>query len=68
MRRLPNNYGATPLHTAAVNGYKDVAEVLLAYKADVNAKTNNGMTPLHLAVGAGHKDLADLLRQHGGQE
>ncbi|MGO8926242.1 MAG: ankyrin repeat domain-containing protein, partial [Limisphaerales bacterium] len=58
----------TPLHLAARLGHKDVAELLLASKADVNAKDNGGQTPLHLAVVFGHKDVAELLRQHGGHE
>ncbi len=32
--------GMTPLHCAAVKGHKDVAELLLANKAEVNARDN----------------------------
>jgi len=53
--------GATPLHYAAQEGHKDVAELLLANHADVNAKTFNGATPLHLAAQRGHKDVVELL-------
>jgi hypothetical protein len=42
--------GMTPLHDAAASGYKDVAELLLANKADVDAKAGNGLTPLHVAA------------------
>jgi len=48
--------------------HKDVVELLLANKADVNAKDNSGKTPLHIAVSKGHKDVVELLRQHGGHE
>jgi ankyrin repeat protein len=58
--------GFTPLHWAASSGHKDVAELLLAHGADVNAKNNNDWTPLYYAVSGGHKDVAQLLRQHGG--
>ena len=34
--------GMTPLHWAAQEGHKDVAKLLLANGADVNAKDNNG--------------------------
>ena len=51
----------TPLHLAAFKGYKDVVELLLANKAEVNAKDNNGQTPLHVAALKGHKDVAELL-------
>jgi len=54
-------YGQTPLHMAAFNDHKDVAEFLLANKADVNAKAKNGSTPLHLATARGNKDIVELL-------
>lgn len=54
-------YGETPLHFAALNDHKDVAEFLLENKADVNAKSKNGSTPLHLAAGKGNKDIVELL-------
>jgi ankyrin repeat protein len=38
--------GHTPLHYAALNGRKDVAELLLANQAEVNAKDGNYYTPL----------------------
>jgi ankyrin repeat protein len=57
--------GLTPLHFAAANGHKDVAELLLANKAEVdaksNAKTTRGGTPLHLAAMNGREDVAALL-------
>jgi hypothetical protein len=54
-------YGQTPLHIAAFNDKRDVAEFLLANKADVNARSRNGSTPLHLAAGKGNKDIVELL-------
>ena len=59
--------GWTPLHLAAANGYRELAEFLLANKAEVNAKDNNGGTPLHQAAGAAgnHGDLVNLLLSHG---
>jgi ankyrin repeat protein len=43
--------GATPLHLAADKGRRDVAELLLANKADVNARdTLLGFSPLHSAA------------------
>ena len=51
----------TPLHIAAEFGHKDVAELLLANKADVEAKAYGGWTPLLNAVFGGHKDMVELL-------
>jgi len=53
--------GMTPLHWAASEGRKDVAEFLLTNKADVNAKNNNGQTPLADAAFSGKRDVAELL-------
>jgi parvulin-like peptidyl-prolyl isomerase len=58
--------GWTPLLLAANSGKKEVAELLLANHADVNAKDNFGEPPLHYAILSHHKDIADLLRTHGG--
>jgi ankyrin repeat protein len=66
----------------AMNGQKDVAELLLANKAEVNARNNKGETPLHMVLalatdsrykpetelGKRNKDMAEWLRQHGGHE
>ena len=53
--------GRTPLHVAAAEGYKDMAELLLANKAEVNAKTGFGNTPLHFAAERGYNDVVELL-------
>jgi ankyrin repeat protein len=53
---------------AAWDGRKDVVELLLANKAEINAKDKGGNTPLRAAASNGHKDVAELLRQHGGHE
>src|SRR2546428_711052 len=44
-----DNRGWTPLHWAAERGHSQLVELLLANKADINARTNRGDTPLHLA-------------------
>jgi len=60
-----DKYGETPLHWAASAGHKDVAELLLANKADVNSKDNSGCTPLVGASSNGHKDVVELLLANG---
>jgi ankyrin repeat protein len=56
------SYGkVTPLQLAAQYGHRDVAELLLANKADVEAKSYGGWTALLNAVYGGHKDMVELL-------
>ena len=58
--------GETPLHLAALGGHKEVAELLIAKGADLNAKSY-GETPLDLAIRLGQTETADLLRKHGAK-
>ena len=60
--------GDTPLHYAALGGYKDVAELLLASGAEINVKDGKGMTPLGRAKEEENDEVAAFLREHGGHE
>jgi ankyrin repeat protein len=51
------------LYFAAFHDYKEIAELLIATGADVNAKDDDGTTPLDMADG----ETVDLLRKHGGK-
>ena len=53
--------GETPLHSAAANDHKELAELLIAKGADVSAKGDGERTPLHEAATYGHKEVAELL-------
>jgi ankyrin repeat protein len=62
--------GRTPLHLAAAEcegedvGYKEIAELLIAKGADVNAMdVLAGWTPLDYADG----EIGNILRKHGGK-
>ncbi len=57
--------GETPLYFAVVEDHKDVIELLLANKADVNAKDNGGATPLNDAIRGSDKEIAELLLTKG---
>jgi len=61
--------GRTPLHWAAIEGHKEIAELLIAGGADVNAKTNDGKTPLDEAINPFYNktEIANLLHKHGGK-
>jgi ankyrin repeat protein len=56
--------GGTPMYWAAVNGRKEIVELLIAKGADVNAKSKRG-TPLHFAAKGGHREVAKLLIAKG---
>ena len=60
--------GWTPLHLAAFFGHTRIAELLIAHRADVAARSrnSNGNTPLHAALAGNHKMVAGLLIGHGG--
>ena len=53
------------MHYAAWRGKKEVAELLIANGADVNAKDVVGETPLHKAVIDGRKETTELLIAKG---
>ena len=57
--------GITSLHWAAIEGYTEVAVLLIEQGADVNAKNRYGATPLRWAAGEGHTDVVKLLLEQG---
>ena len=56
-----------PLHRAAEDGHKDIAALLIAKGADVNAKDRFKRTPLDRAAWEGQRDVAELLMEHGAE-
>ena len=57
--------GETPLTAAAISGRIDMAELLLAHGADVNAPDGYGRRPLTLAGEYQHPEFAAFLLAHG---
>jgi ankyrin repeat protein len=58
-------WGDTPLHRAAFEGYKEIVELLINNEVDVNVKDDYGCTPLHDAAEYGHKKIIELLISKG---
>jgi len=59
--------GFTPLHTAAIAGQYETAEILLKAGADPNATDNKGKTPYFHANDQGNNDVAGLTEEYGGE-
>ncbi|MBI2946199.1 MAG: ankyrin repeat domain-containing protein [Verrucomicrobia bacterium] len=58
--------GLTALHWAIGQGFRSIAEALIANKANVNAKrTSDGESPLHLAVRGQSQPLVESLQSKG---
>ena len=55
----------TPMHDAAQWDKKQIIELLISKKANINVKGSDGRAPLHIAIANGNIDIADLLKSHG---
>ncbi|MHC4708084.1 MAG: ankyrin repeat domain-containing protein, partial [Planctomycetota bacterium] len=53
---------------AARHGHREIAELLLAYDADVDIRDVYGRTPLWYAQREGYTEIAELLSKHGAKE
>ena len=57
-----DEYGFTPLHGVVGEHYFDMARLLIANGANVNAKNDSGTTPLHLAA---YPEMVEILVAKG---
>ena len=55
------------MQVAARRGHNAAVKLLIAEKADLNAKGADGRTPLDLAIKYKRTETAELLRKHGGK-
>ena len=62
-----NKLGATPLHTASINGHLEIVQLLIKYDANPNLQNNLGKTPLHNAAYAGHSLVTQFLLQYNAK-
>src|SRR5205085_2213331 len=60
-----HRFGVTALHAALAGPAPDLARVLIAAGADVNAAQNSGETPLHETAFNGSIELTQLLLEQG---
>jgi ankyrin repeat protein len=60
--------GYTPLQWACDIGNRDIAALLVAKGADMNARNTVGQTAFNLAGNGGYKEIADLLAQKGADQ
>ncbi len=63
-----NSMKVAPLHSAVAHQHDDIAQLLLAYGADVNAPQADEFTPLHGAAQNGQIDMVKLLCEHGADQ
>jgi ankyrin repeat protein len=62
---FPDQYGKTPLHSAAEYGYSALVALLADHGADTEAKNDRGGTPLWMAAESGHADIVEVLVLRG---
>jgi cytohesin len=58
---------ATPLHFAAFSGNTGVVKLLIANRANVNAKAKAGITPVIMAIEERRLGAAEVLLRHGAK-
>ena len=59
------DYTATPLFEAAINGHTDIVRLLLGRGAKPNIRDDYGHIPLRAAIFMGHKEIVKLLIDSG---
>ena len=61
----PNKPEVVPLYYAAMLGFRDLVEHLIAGQPEhINARGNYEQTPMHVAASAGHADILSILVEY----
>jgi ankyrin repeat protein len=64
-KRVSDDYSV--LHWACFRGSREILQILIDAKAEVNVADSKGMTPLDMAIDKGHDDIAELLQSYGAK-
>jgi ankyrin repeat protein len=64
-KRVSDGYSV--LHWACFRGNREIFQILIDAKAEVNVTDSKGMTSLDIAIDKGHDDIAELLRGYGAK-
>jgi len=62
-----DRFERTPLHYAAIKGYKDIVQKFIGNGADINAKDVDKKTPLYYAQKHGNHEIAEILEKNKGK-
>jgi hypothetical protein len=60
-------YGWTPLHWSAANGYIKVVRLLAHSGAYINPASDTNLTPLDMSISGKHPEISSFLRLHGAR-
>lgn len=63
-----NAVGTSPLMFASLHGDKELMQLLIRYKADVNARDDGGVTAWQYALWTRHAEVVPLLQQAGAKK
>lgn len=56
-----DNFGFTPLHTAAAEGHPEVCKISIDNNFNKNKTSSGGWTPLHHSAFNGHLEVCKIL-------
>jgi ankyrin repeat protein len=64
---ISNEFGMTPLMSAAHSGNVELVKLLLKYVRNVNQEDKEGNTALYYAVENNHLEVVKVLHEHGAK-
>lgn len=64
---ISNEFGMTPLMSAAHSGNVELVKFLLKYVVNINQEDKEGYTALYYAVESGNLETVKILHEHGAK-